>query len=51
MPRPQLQLPQKRAAAALGGTAAGVGRASGTIDQYYLSCHCAVRHQTNELLC
>ena len=43
MPRPLLQLPQKRAAAALGTDSSGVGRAAGTIDQYYLSRHCAVR--------
>ena len=42
MPRPLLQLPQKRAAAALGTDNSGVGRAAGTIDQYYLSRHCAV---------
>jgi len=42
MPRPQLQLPLKRAAAALAGANSGVGRATGTIDQYYLSRHCAV---------
>ncbi len=42
MPRPLLQLPQKRAAAALGAATSGVARAAGTIDQYYLSRHCAV---------
>ncbi len=42
MPRPLLQLPQKRAAAALGAASSGVARAAGTIDQYYLSRHCAV---------
>lgn len=49
MPRPSRLLPQKRPAAALpaaagggGGFGGARGGGGGTIDQYYLSRHCAV---------
>jgi len=47
LPRPQRLLPQKRPAAAVGlGAERAGGGAPGaaTIDSYYLSRHCAVRH-------
>ncbi|KAK9829480.1 hypothetical protein WJX72_006119 [[Myrmecia] bisecta] len=42
LPRPSKLLPQKRPAAALPLAAGGRTTGAGTIDQYYLSRHCAV---------